>query len=62
MLWHAARSSNLQNMTIYDLEEAKEDKDYDAMCVRSLQYKTSLLYGGKIAVWKGPFQTAAILC
>ena len=34
-------------MTIYDLEEAREDKDYDAMCVRSLQYKTSLLYGEK---------------
>ena len=44
---NAARSLNLQNMTIFDLDGAKENKDFDAMCVRSPHYKTSLLYGEK---------------
>ena len=44
---NAARASNLQNITIYDLDTAEFDHDFDCMCIRSQNYKTSLLYGEK---------------
>jgi hypothetical protein len=44
---NGARASNLQNITIYDLNSAEIDEEFDAVCVRSSMYKTSLLYGEK---------------
>ena len=44
---NAARASNIQNMTIKDMKKGTEDEEYEAICVRSCRYKTSLLYGEK---------------
>jgi len=44
---NAARSSNLINITLNDIESAIPEKDYDAFSISSTNYKTSLLYGEK---------------
>lgn len=49
---NAARSSNLSNITLYDLGEVTTEKDYNnAKCIRSEHYKTSLLYGDKLLLF-----------
>ena len=50
-LINATRSSNLANMTLYDVENATLDTSYNAFCVRSENYKTSLLYGDKLMLF-----------
>ena len=47
---NATRASNLINLTLQDLKEAKHDAEFDALCILSKKYKTSLLYGRKAIV------------
>ena len=47
---NALRASNLINMTISDMTNAVYDKEFDATVIKSLKYKTSMLYGQKSIV------------
>ena len=44
---NAARASNLINMTVDDFNAATKESEYNAWCMTSVNYKTSLLYGEK---------------
>lgn len=47
-LMNAARTSNLMNITLEDLNQAEENKEFDCFQIRNSVYKTSLLYGDKV--------------
>ena len=51
---HACRASNIQNITLKDLDNVFEDKEYvGAKIINSVRYKTSMLYGAKKIVISG---------
>lgn len=55
---NAARSSNIQEITLEHIDNAKSSKEYitngtSAMVVASEKYKTSLIYGEKLLVIPG---------
>ena len=45
---NALRASNLINITLADVANAKHDEEFNAMVISSSKYKTSMLYGKKI--------------
>lgn len=48
-LMNACRASNLQNITLLDVDDAKEDVDFPGSWnIKSTRYKTSMLYGTKM--------------
>jgi len=48
---NAARASNIINITLEDFDNAQEEPEYHAMSIRSVNYKTSLLYGEKMLLF-----------
>ena len=47
---NAARSSNLCNITLKEFNNAYDDKEYKSKVMKNANYKTSLIYGGKLIV------------
>lgn len=47
-LGNAARSSNIMNITLHDIQKSDMYNEYNAKAIRSNEYKTSLLYGEKL--------------
>ena len=48
-LANAVRASNIMNITIYDFQKARQDKEIlKCKVIESKNYKTSLLYGTKV--------------
>ena len=47
---NAARSSNLCNITLKEFNNAYDDKEYNSKVMKNANYKTSLIYGGKLIV------------
>ena len=45
---NAVRASNLINMNMKEFNEAAPESEYNAICLKSMNYKTSLLYGEKM--------------
>lgn len=51
---NALRASNLINITLADVANAKHDEEFNAMVISSSKYKTSMLYGKKMIVCSQP--------
>lgn len=51
---NALRASNLINITLADVANAKHDEEFNAMVISSPKYKTSMLYGKKMIVCSEP--------
>ena len=45
---NAARASNLMNITVSDVTDAKKHEEMPAFVFKSTKYKTSIIYGSKI--------------